>query len=687
MTSLEVQRFMNAGLSFIPVGRDKKPWVESWTKYQYRRPDPDELGSMKFLDAPGVAVIAGDVSGGVECIDFDIKNDPTGKIWEEFNNKIEELGLVDILAKTYIQQTSSGGYHVVYRCTTVGRNQKLALPEASREPIIETRGNGGYFLVAPSERYEPIQGGILQLETITDRERDLLIGACKSLTRQKDTGRVDQPKPIVNREFFNWDSTRATVEKICVQIENAKVDLTSNYEDWIKIGFGLAHSLQEEGRSYFHRVSQFHPNYSIDDTNQKFDSFRKTLYKNKHVTVKSFYALAASHGIDISDGNNTDDPIQKWVRSQALKYDEMSKRILDRNGDKISDMMLNTLYRRCKAELRLKFSMSEFTTYVFNTDNLHCFNPIMDFFEPLRFRHYEGSPVSDYIDHLELKDERWKPIIRRWMLSVVAQAYGYNSEIVLVLVGPLHIGKTQFFLRMFPEEFRSFCVVSALKEGKDSQILMTQKLVIVDDEFGGLNQKDAQHFKALVSQEWFSIRMPYGRVIEDVRKLSVLAGASNKTHVINDYTGNRRILPVEVISRDFAKADSIDRYDMWAELVQEYWQMEMVEKWEIPKEEIEFITAESEQYQQVNAPKEYITQYFSPGTDTNKGLFVTATQVTDFINEKHPNAKLYANRVGMELVQLGFERVCKKRGKIPIWGYYAIEADGENDEEEADVPF
>jgi len=52
-------------------------------------------------------------------------------------------------------------------------------------------------------------------------------------------------------------------------IENSGIDITQNYEDWVRIGFALG-NLGESGRELFHRVSRFHPEYNREKTDSQF---------------------------------------------------------------------------------------------------------------------------------------------------------------------------------------------------------------------------------------------------------------------------------------------------------------------------------------------------------------------------------------------------------------------------------
>jgi len=79
-------------------------------------------------------------------------------------------------------------------------NLKLSLWDNGNS-MIETRGEGGYVIVSPTEGYVPMQGDLLNLTQITYDERDYLIEKCKKLNHNS---RVDiQYISHVLRNEFN----------------------------------------------------------------------------------------------------------------------------------------------------------------------------------------------------------------------------------------------------------------------------------------------------------------------------------------------------------------------------------------------------------------------------------------------------------------------------------------------------
>ncbi len=187
MLAASAKSYLAAGLCVLPATRAKKrPSIRSWKQYQTRLPTAAEVGAWFSNRHDALCLICGAVSGNLECLDFD----SAGAAWEDFGKALSpELG-----ERLVFEETPSGGYHVFYRCTEpVAGNQKLAMTETG-QVLIETRGEGGLVLVAPSEGYELLGGAFENLAVFTPAERELLLSAARSLDR-----RPAAPPPATKR--------------------------------------------------------------------------------------------------------------------------------------------------------------------------------------------------------------------------------------------------------------------------------------------------------------------------------------------------------------------------------------------------------------------------------------------------------------------------------------------------------
>ena len=136
-------------LSIIPVSTQKKPF-SAWKNYQTEYA-PYQGWREHYCNGGYVGIITGKISGGLECIDIDVKNDPLGSIYDEFKDIIPK----DLFNRLIIQTTPNDGYHLIYRCpeAVIDKSMKLTL-HSDRAVIIETRGEAGYFCTSKTNNDE-----------------------------------------------------------------------------------------------------------------------------------------------------------------------------------------------------------------------------------------------------------------------------------------------------------------------------------------------------------------------------------------------------------------------------------------------------------------------------------------------------------------------------------------------------
>lgn len=88
------------------------------------------------------------------------------------------------------------------------------------------------------------------------------------------------------------------IEIVTQRIEAEHCDITANYQDWVDLAFALAGELGEEGRSYFHRLSRFYPDYDEQEADKKYTSCLQS--GSGKVNIRTFLHLAQQAGISVS---------------------------------------------------------------------------------------------------------------------------------------------------------------------------------------------------------------------------------------------------------------------------------------------------------------------------------------------------------------------------------------------------
>ena len=220
---------LDAKLSVFPaVLKDKFPTGLPWAKYQKQRMHPSEVDGY-FAAADAICIICGEGSENVESLDFDDR----GSCFSEWAASLDDA----LFMLLVIEKSPAGGYHVYYRCQTIAGNLKLAkkvvwcdgpdeveLDGKKYKPrrhgsqwyvdpvLIETRGQGGLILCAPSPGYTLIHGKLTEIPTITVDQREQLLAAARAFDQSsqvKEQPVEAKPAPVyvpptADAEFPPW---------------------------------------------------------------------------------------------------------------------------------------------------------------------------------------------------------------------------------------------------------------------------------------------------------------------------------------------------------------------------------------------------------------------------------------------------------------------------------------------------
>lgn len=152
-------RYLAAGLSVLPIPPGTKFPNIPWKPYQRHRPTLHDVAKWFPAGAPrGICIITGEISGavlpdgticGLEILDIDDVEIATG-----FLEAARWHGLDTLLERLPREMSPRGGLHLGWRCNTWEGNQvlaeRLSIETGHPKTLIETRGEGGLCVVAPT---------------------------------------------------------------------------------------------------------------------------------------------------------------------------------------------------------------------------------------------------------------------------------------------------------------------------------------------------------------------------------------------------------------------------------------------------------------------------------------------------------------------------------------------------------
>lgn len=505
----------------------------------------------------------------------------------------------------------------------------------------------------------------------------------------------------------NIASTDDDIDLVIKQVQANRLDLTQNYDDWIQLGLSIAskYGQSEKGSSLFHAISQYHPEYDYEKTEKKYKSFGtpskisiSTLFyyakqtgleiKSKETKTIETVALYAKKGrrkpedaikqlekVDnipqekskdivraVFDGEiepSQDDDIifeieQFLKRECDIRYNDVTLKY-EQNGKPMTDRDFNSSYLDCKKVIP-KVTKDLFMSCI-DSDRTPVYSPIKLFFEENKHRKKTGlikklaksintttgySSEGDFPEYAEY-------FIRKWMIGAVAMWHGKHSPLMLVLAGSKqNTGKSHFFRYLFPDSMQMYYAEAELTGDKDENLLMCTKALIMNDEMSNKSKRDITVLKKLCSTKWFNLRKPYGKMSEDFRRIAALAGTSNSMELLNDPSGNRRIIPIEVLSIDHDQYNEVNKTDLWVEA---YKAFRDGESFELTNDDIKTLSRCTMGFEEASLEGELLTRFFEPGFESK----MTNSEIKYYI-ETRTQQKLNQRKLGMEMKKHGFEK-------------------------------
>ena len=467
--------------------------------------------------------------------------------------------------------------------------------------------------------------------------------------------------PKNNHKSKSYVFVDSEFSDIIKNIVSKKIDVTNDYGDWVNIGFALAGKFGENGRDYFHALSELNPDYNQRKADEKYTHLLKTK-KDPTVPIDFIYNLAKKENIEVQaiDENNIVNQLKDFISKNYNMQRNTISRNIEIDTVPLNDIDVNSVFLKCKTfipkatkELVKSVIFSEFTKN---------YNPFYDFL--LKNMKIKGTgSIDKLIKSIQTDTENHDLFIKKWLTSLMASINGKHSPLVLVLVGGQNTGKTEWFRRLLPDSLKAYYAEDKLDQGKDSDILMTKKLIIMDDEMGGKSKAEAKMLNRLTSSQTFSIREPYGVVSVDLNRLAMLCGTTNIEGLLSDPTGNRRILPVRVLSIDHALYNSIDKTALFMEMYHLY---NSGYNHNLTSDEIQLLNESTGEFKAVSQEEDMILKWFELPTSPQNSEFFSSTEILSYIKVRS-QVTLSPVMIGLRMKSLGFQRRMKKINNIPVY--------------------
>lgn len=655
------------GLSIIPVGKNKQPF-RPWAEYQSNIA-PISLWHSHFINQGTVGIIAGKISGNLECIDIDLKNDPQKSIITEFNALIPD----ELLSRLLIQSTPSGGLHYIYRCpeADIDNNLKLAL-HSDRAVILETRGEGGYFCTSKSNN--KILRGLLDLESlkvdiplITPAERNFLLESARGLTRYFPTPETDTKngkafsykEPAINEfndkynllELFTkhgWSTVNEDDEKYYLLRDGSNASHSGYYFKATKTFFCFSTSTEFKSEKPYNH-------FQVLQVLEGKNDYRSTL------------RLLPALGFDVETSPKKigADEIATYLNGLGIRYDSFIQD-LTFDGKIVEELDYNTAFIDLKKHFDKEIPRTRFEETI-KSHYITSVNPIQDFIAANNDRKPSGT-FDKWLDCMTLKNKAIDRdivllFLKKWYTGMIAQALDgeYANEFFLTLLSTEQgIGKTTFLRKYtLPKELHGYRKEHSLSFDDDFKVMMSQALLIIDDEMDGRTYEQDKTFKNILSTKELTMRRKYDRRISTIKRRCSFAGSGNNLFVVREQQ-NRRIIPVEVEAFCFGKLAALDLNDLFMEAYNLY---NEGFQYSYQRDDMALLKKIYDDYVQKSDVDVILDDYIKKPEGSEDLYYISNLDIVMCLSNKFPQFSKRINvvAIGKQMVERGFETA--RRGK------------------------
>jgi len=542
----------------------------------------------------------------------------------------------------------------------------------------------------------------------------------KKYIPKKEQPKLTHPDFVASSDF----------EYIIDQIVSNRIDLTQGqYYLWRNIGFALCDYFGEDGRGYFHLVSQFNEKYDEKNCDKHYTAFLKSggqgirlgtfMYYCKEAginitsprtkrTLQAVYhakkqgrpkesvirVMTELDGMDINEATelvnrafentstiNTDknfsqiDTIEIFINSNYKLQRNLITNRLENNGEVFTETEENSMYIALK-KIEPKIPQQLLSTYL-RSHEIPSYNPLIEFLRANEHRQPVGviksmaDTITGYNGHLpngEVMYDYIEVFLTKFYLGLIAGALGDETPpLIPIIYGEkIGTGKTQFWKKLLPKELSNYFAVSDLSGGKDDDILLSMKWIVCDDEWGGKLATNYKYMKAKSGQTSSTIRRAYGKDHEDIKRLAMLCGTSNDTDIITD-SSNRRIVPIHASSIDLETYYAIDKTDALIEAYHRY--TSGGESPFLNSYENEMLQLISSNNTAPDVNEELLSKYYEvcEPEDPN-GITMTASDISTFLQSK-TQLRISNVVLGKALNRLKFLKIIERRNSQPRTTY------------------
>lgn len=272
----------------------------------------------------------------------------------------------------------------------------------------------------------------------------------------------------------------------------------------------------------------------------------------------------------------------------------------------------------------------------------------MPVYSPLE-KYLEGLPKWDGKDRIRgiarlvpTDHAEWESLFYKWFLSMVAhwmrEDGKHANSLSPLLIGPQGCGKSTWCANLLPPELQDYYTDSLdLSSKRKAELNLTRFGLINFDEFDSITESQQAYLKHILQKAVVKTAVPYKSNIQSMRRYASFIGTSNSMDLLNDPTGSRRFLCVEVTGK-ILYSKKLNYPQIYAQAV------EAIRKGEVywlTGDEETLLTEKNEAFSRQSLEEQLFLDYFDIPGEEEDGEWKTSAEILQIMEKR--SHKKFAN--------------------------------------------
>ena len=328
----------------------------------------------------------------------------------------------------------------------------------------------------------------------------------------------------------------------------------------------------------------------------------------------------------------------------------------------LTEKAVNSIVLKARSEQITKGSpKTEICEYV-DSEEVSLYDPIREYLENLP--KWDGqNHVAKLFSRIPGISSEQLNFLCVWIRSAVAHWRKmdmlHGNECVPTLIGGQGCGKTTFFTRLLPPQFRQYFMDHLNTSNQnDKNMTLTNNLFVNLDEIDAIRPSQHPALKQTLSKSKVNGRPIFGRAQADRPRYASFVATTNNPHPLTDATGSRRYICLTIPDGQLIdNTGDIDYRQLYAQVLYEL--RELKAPYWFNNDEVARIQELNLDYMAKKDLTEMIEACFLKPEEGETGRMMSNTEVLGILTKAFPSLKAVAGlgiKLGLAMKKLGFKQ-------------------------------